>query len=654
MNNNNTPAFYTMKQFIWLISTVLFLAMSTLPLSAQEQKLTRRKDDNKIIMGIVRAVDSDSFYINNYFPFVEYIANELHKTPELKVFGYKEIADSLMSNAIDIAIFSPYSYIDAKRRFGSLNLFAVPIKEGRRGYHSVIVCKKSKPYKNLGDLQGKKFAYVNSMSTSGYQIPRRAFLQYTNEHKLPDSVFSYIFAGSHGRAIELLAADSVEAIATYKEVFKKVKDKNRLGLNDVKIIGEEHFIPNNAYVFFPGLPAILRTRIKKIMCSAHNSPNIDTRRLFTASTNKMRVESWEAADDGSYNPLRELLKAKRLKPKISINHKASENVHHLVVAKHTDIVTDIIKHIKSKLDNSHRFFSEADSGFTSMLTLNLEFSTGSDDNIRLEAALKSSEFNKQISTDMMALKTIEKNLDNISSYISNWVLNQLPIRTKITQDTTNHTFSMPYGQEDGISTEYAIKLLKSDSVLSLGEPNIKIGKTETTFSDNVFYTVLHNEKAVKIVFHNTSTLQLQRNRTNKIKKVIGGFWDKLDNVWGVIGLAVAFITILLTTFFQNRKHKRFKNMLSSANGILKDHFEGKEIESRIVSLRADLGLLLENHQIKEIQYNLLVNKLSEIQNVVSKQNTISQHIKDEIEKIIADGKISEKEYQRLIWLINKN
>jgi len=139
--------------------------------------------------------------------------------------------------------------------------------------------------------------------------------------------------------------------------------------------------------------------------------------------------------------------------------------------------------------------------------------------------------------------------------------------------------------------------------------------------------------------------------SNNNTSVEKSFWDNLDNVWGVIGICIGMLTILITGLFQIQKQRRFKKMLLQANNLLKDYFEGKETSEKISDLRATIGHFLETHSIKEIQYNVLSNKISEIQNIIDSKYTLSDELKNDVEDIIADNIITEKEYHHLIHLM---
>ncbi len=646
MRQRNIYSVNKRKYFYFIIFFVLLLLQTVFLSNAQSKNI---RNDNKLIMGIIRAVGSDSSYIKNYTPFVKYIADELKMDYGLQVLDYADIADALMSNRIDIAIFSPYSYINAQTKYPNIKLFAIPRKHNSLGYHSVIVCKKNKNYNSLGDFRGKAFAFTNSMSTSGYQVPMRTFIDYTNSNGVqqPESEFRFKYSGSHSNSVYWLAQDSVEGIATYEEVFLKLKHLNIIDINDVKFIGKKYFIPNNAYVLYPGLDESLKKRIKSIMYKAHKSHNIDARKMFSSSNNIMAVQQWVEKTDEAYNDLRKLLEVERLRPKLEINIETTDYVNDLLENRHSDLAGDLFIEVNEAIKNTKRFTSNVP--YARLMKLDIELSAGKDNVIIFNVFLRKNnlESRYRIENGTIVLDELINNRVQFGKKVTEAILYQLPIYTKVAFDSYNKHFFIPYGSNDGINSKYEIELSNKE-IITLNNQDITINAQTISFPMK-YKSYFENDK--NIIIRRQKKIEVDIDED--LESNSGGFWDKLDNVWGVIGIIVALVTMLVTTLFQQYKQRKFKEKLQLANGLLKEYFEGKEIESKIIDFRAELGFLLEKNQIKEVQYNVLINKLSEISNIIEQKKIIDTDIKEEIECIISDRVITEKEYQHLIGLMKK-
>ena len=588
------------------------------------------KDIHKdtLIMGVVNAVDS-TMYKEYYTPFIQYIAGKLNMKPKLKVLAYDKIADELHSNKIDIGVFSPFSYIVAKNKYPELNLFAVPKSHGRMYYSPCIVARKDSPFNSIDDSLFiiSKFAFIHKNSTSGYQIPQGFLVSKGIELK------NIQFAGGHHKAIELLRDGKVDAIATYIEAFKEVGEDTS-NYKILKILGK---IPNNAYVFSPKLSDTLKKEIAKIMYNAHKDIDIDKRIIFK---NAYGVESWIKKDDDFYNDLRYMLSSRRPKHKLIFKINTTNNFNK--INKNDDLISAIKSIIQKKLVSSNRFAKE-DEGFNKIDTLNLQIGVIKDSiyNIVIEINNKLIDLDKNTYNNEELINKLPKDIfEKFMSFIN---INAKPI-----YDNKSKSWILPYGKNDGLNTQDYNIVLK-DSKGKIIKNNINYKLTEDLIN-------LSNIKREDIKENDFCEIQY------KIKKRNGeisdnkkkGFWDYLDNVWGVIGLLISFFSILLSFLYQRYKSRKFNKMLTQANHLLKEYFEGKEISNKLYEFRASIGDFFQKNEIKETQYEILLKKIDEIERIINNYNKLNPEIIREIDKIIADGRITEKEYQYLIYLLNKN
>jgi len=311
---------------------------------------------NKLVVGVVNAVDSLK-YTREYPKFVKYIADELNFDEyELKVLNYQEIAAKVYTNDIDIAIFSPYSYLEGKKKFPELNVFAVSITEDKKGnledgYHSVIAVNKDSDIYNMSDLENKTLLFTHTKSTSGYKIPSSFFNEKENIN------IRYIdkgFSGGHKKSLVKLKNKKIDAIATYEEVFFELKDELKINPNeDFRFIYRSEIIPNNAYVLSPKLDTDLQDKIKLIF---YNSIKDSVARKTIFKNNAFEIRYWAKKKDYFYNELRKRLGSSNAKPKYSLNVKIKSLFDDYIEEKYPNFIKDLQKTVDSILVESGRFY----------------------------------------------------------------------------------------------------------------------------------------------------------------------------------------------------------------------------------------------------------------------------------------------------------
>jgi len=622
-----TKYYYIHAIYHWIFLIVL-LSISNRIFSQIEQK--KQRNDNKLILGVINYNDKEKIKVT-YNRFINNIAKQVGKEAELQIFGYDDLTNKLINNEVDIAVFSPYSYIEAHdyvKKFGiNIEAFAIHKADGLYGYTAVIIVDTMSHINSINKLKGARFLFTHSTSTSGYRLPLAYFRSVGIE---PDKKFFKVgWSGDHKKSIQALASGKVDGIATY------VKALEQQGLDTIRfrVLWKSDFlIPYNAYVFSPYMDESLKNNIKNYMISVSDSP-ILKEQIF--DDNPLGIEQWKETDDSEYNELRRVLNKKRIKPTISF-----------VIEKHKSI---------KKADDDLLDFVElmcidelkACQRFNSINTNNL---TQKNDQIRLFIAnIKPNSYNYSIYKDEILINEgvllkdkIDTDLPNI---LVNCVISSFNIETCLNFDSKD--WLLTYGLNDGLNKkDYEFILTKEDLIIS-GE-ELKIDNANTYFPKK-YWDKFKNNDEITIRFKNSD-----RKGEESLKTTYYNSYWNLDNIWGVIGIVMAIFTMLLTGFFQFQKHRRFKKMLLQANKLLKDYFQGEETSEKIVDIKATIGHLMETHSIKEIQYNVLLTKLAEIQDIIDSKLSIAKELKDEIEIIIADNVITEKEYQYLIHLINAN
>lgn len=177
--------------------------------------------------------------------------------------SYVSVVEAFGTNKADFAAFTTFAYILAKdvKKYPVEALFTIargPNAE-EHTYKSQFITRADSGIKNLKDLAGKKFAYTDPASTSGYILPSKMLED--KGIKLGGSVF----AQKHDNVVTMVYQGQVDAGATYyspPEVLQK-DGKQVSEIRDaryrvqtqfpdveekVKIIGFSEEVPNEPWV----------------------------------------------------------------------------------------------------------------------------------------------------------------------------------------------------------------------------------------------------------------------------------------------------------------------------------------------------------------------------------------------------------------------
>lgn len=172
---------------------------------------------------------------------------------------YNGVIQALSSGQIDLGTMGGGSYANVDAQIGSR---AAPIltlrqAEGVIGYYSALLVRADSPYRKLEDLRGRKIAYVDFNSTSGYIFPRYVM---TKQGLDPDVFFGEaIMAGGAAQAALAMMNGQVDAAmvnvsgGTPETGFTtggpySLARRGMLKLEDTRIIWTAGPIPNSPMV----------------------------------------------------------------------------------------------------------------------------------------------------------------------------------------------------------------------------------------------------------------------------------------------------------------------------------------------------------------------------------------------------------------------
>jgi len=125
---------------------------------------------------------------------------------------YSGLIDAMKKKKVDFAFFSSLTFVEAEEQAGAKVLLKKVWTDPF--YFSALVVRSDSKIKSIEQLKGKRIAFVDANSTSGYLYPQVMF----KKKKMTNEQFSeVVYSGNHSHSVELLEQKKVDAIAVFSD-----------------------------------------------------------------------------------------------------------------------------------------------------------------------------------------------------------------------------------------------------------------------------------------------------------------------------------------------------------------------------------------------------------------------------------------------------
>ena len=238
---------------------------------------------------------------NEFEPLMIYLSAAIGQKVVLYVAkDYGDLRTQMEAGNVDIGSFSPFAYVDAARG-GKIRIIAQSILDGSATYRGIIVTRKDNGLRTMADLRGKRFAFVDPKSASGYIYPRAMLLE--NGVK-PESYFkNTTFEGSHDKVIAAVLEGRADAGAIYDGALG-VAQRSGVPVQNLVTLVSTDPIPHDAIAVRLGLDDAL---VKRIQLALINLDQSEAGRRVIAHSKK-KLTGHVLAEDSLYDVVRRTAK----------------------------------------------------------------------------------------------------------------------------------------------------------------------------------------------------------------------------------------------------------------------------------------------------------------------------------------------------------
>lgn len=292
-------AFKNLKMFL-----AGLMILSTAACTINKGELGSEK--NPIKLYFVPSVDAKVIEENSKVFKTWLEANTPYKYEVAIPASFVAVVEAFGSKRADVASINTFGYILANEKYGAEARLTV-LRHGLATYQAQFIAKEGGSIKSLADFNGKKVAFVDPASTSGFLLPKKIL----NDKGIKPS--QEVFAMKHDSVVSMIYQGQVDGGATFYSPAHEgeIQDARRLVKTQypdvekkIKIVELTEAIPNDPIIFRKDLPEDMKKTITEAFVKFVSTP--EGKETF----NKVYgVTDLKTATDADYEPVRAMLKS---------------------------------------------------------------------------------------------------------------------------------------------------------------------------------------------------------------------------------------------------------------------------------------------------------------------------------------------------------
>lgn len=233
-------------------------------------------------------------------------ANTPYKYETAIPASFIAVVEAFGSKRADVAALNTFGYILANEKYGA-EAKLTALRFGASTYQSQFIAKADGPIKTISDLAGKKVAFVDPASTSGFLLPKKTL----NDKGIKPA--QEVFAMKHDAVVSMIYQGQVDGGATFysPEADGQIQDARRLVKTQypdvekkIKIIELSEPVPNDPIVFRKDMPEEMKVKITEALVKFIKTPE-----GLAAFKNIYSYTDLKPATDKDYDSVRAMLKS---------------------------------------------------------------------------------------------------------------------------------------------------------------------------------------------------------------------------------------------------------------------------------------------------------------------------------------------------------
>lgn len=283
-----------MKRIIALLLALVMIV--SLSACGKKKDSAEEKMPEKLVLGFVPLIDGDKL-IEDIKPVAEILTKAIGIPVEaFTATNYVGVVEAMGSGKVDFGIIPPFAYLLAHKESNASVILTALNKDGKPTYKTEFHVLKDSGIESTKDLKGKRVAFVDPASASGYLYPGAKLIE---EGFDIEKDIVPVFTGGHDKSLQLLMNGDVDCACVYEGALNKFKDSFPSLLTDSVIMDTTKDIPYITVTCRGDMSEELKNKIREgIMSSLNEGEGYDR------SVKLFSLYGFQDATDADYEGVR--------------------------------------------------------------------------------------------------------------------------------------------------------------------------------------------------------------------------------------------------------------------------------------------------------------------------------------------------------------
>jgi len=249
------------------------LAFALAPLGCREQEVPVPEFDPPQRLLRIGLVPEHNLFAQKkrYQPIADYLSKKARVRVELKIFSpYGNIIEDFAKSRLDGAFFGSFTAALAHRQLQVEPLARPEYADGSSTYRGLLFVRRDSGIRQVEQMQGKRFAFVDRATTAGWLLP----LHYFKSRGIADYrswLKESYFSGSHEGVIYDVLERRADIGAAKSTVFNRLALENPRISRQLLVLAHSPAVPENALCVRGDLDVGLKRVLKDALLTMDRS-----------------------------------------------------------------------------------------------------------------------------------------------------------------------------------------------------------------------------------------------------------------------------------------------------------------------------------------------------------------------------------------------